>query len=229
MKKMNEDLENDDFEYADIVIQMHDLEMSMIPSDEELRERYVLSEEFYARMERLIKRMSRRERRGIRLRYAVAIVVVLLTLYGLSNSQYVIQAYERIMDWFTDHVVIHFQDEVELEELPEYELGYVPEGYVLESASHSEMSGGAIYVCGDRRLMFNYCKSDSITSLDNSGKDYYYLVTESGRTVYYFEGTGGKSSSMVWQSEDGSVCFWLDGNLSQEELLEILEHVTEKN
>lgn len=215
----------DEFEYTDIVIKMHELEMSMLPAQRELRESCVLSEGFYERMDRLMERMSRRERSSMGFRYAAAMMALLVGLYFLFHIQYLPQAAEKIMDWTREYINFKFEEQLDEVVVPEYRLGYVPEGYTLMHISHSENSGHAVYRNGDKMLAFDYGRSDTLISVDNSGKEYRQLVLEDGTEVHYLVDTAGEEGSMIWLSEDGALFFYINGEFPEEELLKIMKHI----
>lgn len=218
-----------DMDITDMVIRMHDLEMSLMPSAEELQARYVLSDEFYHNMELLIQRMSRKGRRLCRIRYAAGWAAALLLTFCILRMPNMIDACGNVTDWFEEHVMFHFREQGRSVALPEYELGYVPEGYTLTDSFHSENSGYLQYSADDQIITLLYGHTSAHFNVDTENKEYEEIETNNGIAAYYFTSNAGSEGTIVWLSDDEQVCFTLTGNLPKEELLRIQENIFEKN
>lgn len=218
----------DDADIRDIVIQMHDLEFSLMPSPEEFQANYVLSRRFRARMRRLVRRMSRQEAPRHRVRFVVGWAAALLLVLCITHTPDVTEACVDVIEWFTDYVQFHFQEQGSPGAISEYGMGYVPEGYVLTDSFHSESAGCIQYTSGEQILTLIYNRSSAQNNIDIKDKELEKIVAD-GRIVYYFKSGTDSENSIVWQSEDGAVCFSLTGSLPREELLRIRENIFVKN
>lgn len=216
-------------ELKEIVTKIHELELQSIPDNDVLKEKYTLSDTFYAKMERLIKKHERNEKRKSRRRFIAAASVVIIILFSVSNPRYIVKACENIMRWFEDHVEIHFREESDTGQIPEYHLNYVPEGYELEQNIYYEISGLQVYWKEDELLTFEYSVSSGDICVDNEEMEYIQLKTENGETIHYFKALDDKASSITWLSNDGDVMFTIVGKLAEEELLEMQKNIVEIN
>ena len=75
---MNSDL--DDRSLRELIILMHDTDMASLPDDNSISGKYVLSDRFYQKMNRLIKKVNYKRIASEVSRYAVACVAVTVTL-----------------------------------------------------------------------------------------------------------------------------------------------------
>lgn len=226
---MKRNTPENDIDIRDMVIRMHDLELSLTPPAEELQARYVLSDEFYENMERLIQRMIRRRCRLRRIHYAVGWAAALLLTFCILRMSNMIEAGWNVTEWFEEHAMFHFREQGSSDTLPEYELGYVPENYVLTDSFYSENTGYLQYSAGGQSLTLLYGRTSAHYDVDTENKEYKKIKTNNGVTVYLFTSSTDSESSMIWLSDDEQTCFTLTGYLPKEELLRIQENIYEKN
>lgn len=218
-----------DMDIRAMVIKMHDLEFSLMPSPEELRAKYTLSDQFHTNMEQLVRQMVRRERRRRRIRYASGWAAALLLTFGILHMPGMTEACGNVTEWFEEYVMFHFQESGDSSLLPEYALGYVPEGYALTESIYTENYGCIQYLSGNQSLTLTYVRDSAQNSIDIKSRNYEEVTLDSSTVIYYFAAEGNAESSMVWFSEDEDVCFILTGSLPREELLQIQENIFEKN
>ena len=81
MKRMDEKWQENQA-VKDMVSLVHEYELSIIPDNNELRERYQLSESFYEKMEQMIKGQEKKARRKKRRRFLAAAAAVAHLLFG---------------------------------------------------------------------------------------------------------------------------------------------------
>lgn len=211
------------------VCEMHRYEMEQLPAKETLEKNYRLSETFFAKMRRLVERMTRRERRKRREQYVAAAAVIALLLFGMANPSVVAQTFAGIWEWFTDHVEIHFKEEdTGLTMVPEYTLSYVPEGVALVNEMYGEHGGLLEYSGEDTLLVFDYMPSDGISNVNNENVRYSTLEWDDGTVLYCFESEGDADNLVMWLSEDDKIVFQISSNLSMDEILKIYESVQKK-
>lgn len=203
---------------------LHEMRMDELPNGESMRQEDFLSDEFYRKMEALVARVEGRERRrkfwG---RIAVAACLALFLLH-LAMPQYITEAYQSWLQWFDDHVSFRFSEDIGEVEIPEYDMGYLPEGYEILERHYTDGDAGMIECSGN--VYFFYMRSDGLSLANNEGVKYDERRTEEGIVLYCFESIEeGVMSSITWLSADKTTMFGLDGELSMEELLKIQENI----
>ncbi|MCM1090715.1 MAG: hypothetical protein NC092_04370 [Butyrivibrio sp.] len=205
---------------------LHELRMGELPEGESRQQEDKLSDEFYQKMETLVARVECRERRKwLGGRIAVAACLALL-LFNLVMPRYVTEAYRYWVQWFDDHVSFRFSEDIGEVEIPEYDMGYLPEGYEILERHYTDGDAGLIECSGN--LYFTYMRSDGLSDVNNEGVKYYELTTDDGIVLYCFEGMEEEMSSVNWLSADKTTFFGLDGYLPMEELLKIQKNIVIK-
>lgn len=218
-----------DMDIRNMVFKMHDLELRLMPSAEELQAKYVLSDEFRKSMAQLIWQMLRKERHRRGIRYASGWAAALLLTFCILNMPGMIRACGNITEWFEEYAMFHFQEQGNSNALPQYELGYVPEGYVLIQNIYTEHNGYIQYISGNQSLTLTYVHDSARCNVDIKHRNHEEITLESSTIIYYFAAEADTESSIVWFSANEEICFTLTGNLPFEEFLQIQENIVEKN
>lgn len=204
-------------------------ELAQIPDDVELNKKYKLSEMFYRRMHHLVDRMERRKFMVKCVKYISAAASIIILLFTLSHPTYLAQAKNEIIRWFETHVALHYSEDSKETRVPEYRLGYVPEGYILETEDYYENSGIIVYTNGEHQIDLFYGTSDTMLNINNEQAEYYRLKGLNGEIIEYFKSTNpNRESTLTWLSSDENVVFSIGGVLDKEELLEIKDHIQKK-
>lgn len=226
MKRMDEKWQENQA-VKDMVSLVHEYELSIIPDNNELRERYQLSESFYEKMEQMIKGQEKKARRKKIRRFAAAAAAVALILFGVTNPQTISKAGQWLIRWYHDHISFQFVEDAGNIEVPRYELGYVPEGYRLELDDYTSPGGYILYYNDEGQCLdFSYGAIDDGLEVDNENKDFLKITGSRGEIIYYLRARNpGDESCMVWLSEDGKLKFDIMGSFSQEELLKIQKEI----
>lgn len=220
---------NFDDEIKNIVAKMHEIEMNSIPQNEELRERYILSDIFYGKMRRLIRKADRKNKVVGAMRYAAATAAVIAIVCCVSQPGIVTKACEALIRQMSDHMNFRFKADVGNVEIPEYEAGYVPEGYVLVESDYDELAGLLVYRNSNYLFTIEYGRADGSLNIDNKDKTYQIIKLKDGTEIHYLKSkSGDASSSMTWLSEDKTIVFSLIAPFSEEELLKIQENIRKK-
>ena len=221
--------EKSEYEMKEIMKQTLFFELAQIPEDAELKSKYTLSEVFYKKMHRLMKKEERRARIVKYTKYIAAAASIIVLLFVLSHPTYVAQAKEQIIRWFETYTNIQFSEEAMMKTIPEYKLGYVPEGYALEREEYYDDAGIILYTNGEHQIDLFYGTSDASIDINNEQAEYYRLKGSDGETMEYFKSLNPKrKSTLTWLSNDGNVTFSLGGILDKEELIEIKNQIEEK-
>lgn len=215
-------------ELKELVCRMHEMEVDSLPKKDWLQEEYKLSETFFAKMKRLTKSVERKNDYRQLSKIAAIILLIIGGLWAISNPEYMAQAGENFMEWFSDHVEFQYKEDTGLTEIPEYVMEYVPEGYELESYEFYDIAGFYAYSRGENLLTFDYGISDCGISMDSDDMEYVILTTQDGRALYYFKAIEEDDDSiMCWFSKDENIEFTIIGKFSEEELLKMQQSVKE--
>lgn len=223
---MKKTCNSEDIEMRDFLVQMHEYQMAQIPPKEVLEDKYQISEIFYQKMDRLLRKQEKKVRFR-RIRHGItAAAVVGIILFSVANPQYVAEAANRVIRWFTDHVSYNFYDGKDIDIVPRYTLGYVPEGYELDADEYYEDGGIVSYIDNrENRITFLYGVTSSETNLDNEQKDYMILEGSNGETIHYLRAWDGEESSIMWVNQDKTIDYCIIGILSEEELLKVQKNI----
>lgn len=220
---------NFDNEMKDIVAKMHEIELESIPQNEELKGRYELSDIFYGKMQWLIRKVDRKNKLSTAVKYAAATAAVLVLALGIMNPGMVTKASEELIRQMSDHMNFKFKGNLDIAEIPEYEAGYVPEGYVLVESDYDELAGLLVYRNGNSFFTIVYGRADGSLNIDNKDKTYQIIKLKDGTEIHYLKSKNGEdSSSMTWLSEDKTIVFSLIAPFTEEELLKIKENIRKK-
>ena len=225
MKRMDEKWQENQA-VKDMVSLVQEYELSIIPDNNELRERYQLSESFYEKMEQMIKGQEKKARRKKIRRFVAAAAAVALILFGVTNPQTISKAGQWLIRWYHDHISFQFVEDAGNIEVPRYELGYVPEGYRLELDEYF-VGGDVLYYNDEGQCLdFSYGAIDDGLEVNNENMDFLKITGSRGEIIYYLRARNPEDeSSMTWISEDGLLKFNLMGNFTQEELLKIQKEI----
>lgn len=221
--------DNFDNELKAIITKMHEIELDSIPSSDELKEKYVLSDIFYRKMDKLTAKVTQKRNIGFFIKYVSVAAAIVILVWGLANPTVVLDAYEAVIHWFEDHTSFQFRQDVGEVVVPEYEVAYVPEGYELEQEEYDGFTGTKIYRKEEKLLIIDYGPADGNINLDSEGKTYHIIKGNKNDIIHYFEAKDdNKMSTMTWLSEDEDVVFNIIGYLSKDELLQVQENIRKR-
>ncbi len=227
MKRKNKK-KQEELEIKAMVSLMHEYELSLIPENKELQERYHLSDMFYRKMDKLMETQKKKARRKELIKTAAAVAAVIVIIFAVTNPKTVVQAAQWLIRWFDEYVSFQFRENTDVNWVPRYELRYVPEGYVKIVDEYYDGAAGYIEYEGKDMLWFNldYGLIDGGMNVNNENMDFFILTGSRGETIYYLQAQNpGDDSSMTWVSDDETTKFNLMGNLSKEELLKIQKEI----
>lgn len=213
-----------------IVTKMHEAEQNSIPQNEELKKRYMLSDIFYQKMKRMIIKVERRQKIRSAVKYTVATAAMIVFLCLVTQPQIITRASEEIIMKLEHSINIRFRRDVNIKELPVFELGYVPEGYILQNSYHNRNNVLITYRKGKETFTFSYYSANSVSSIDDEDRIYRIITLNDGTEIHYFKSEiATKGNSMMWLSQDDNVVFGVHGPFTEHELLEIQKNIREKN
>lgn len=210
-----------------MVTLLHQYEISQIPEKEDLKERYQLSDIFYHNMDKIIEKQEKKARRRSIRRGCTAAAAVAAVLFSLANPQMVAQGAEWMVYWFKDRVSFQFKVDTDVNWVPRYEFGYVPEGFEKVMDEYYEGAGYIFYENEQgNRFVLDYGVVDGGLVVDSENKDYDILTGSHGETIHYLHAKDLEDdSSLTWISDDETTKFNLLGDLSEEEMLKIQENI----
>lgn len=210
-----------------MVTLLHNYEMSQIPGKEELQDRYQLSDMFFHNMENIIKTQEKKSRRRNLRRNLAAAAATAALILGITQPQMITAAKEWMVYWFPDHVSFQFAEDTDINWVPRYEFGYVPEGYIKKIDEYDD-GGGYIYYENKQgnRFDLSYGELGSGLNVDNENKDFIILTGSHGEKIYYLRAQkADDDSSMTWIGKDNITKFNMMGDLPEEELLKLQENI----
>ncbi len=215
----------EDDRIKEFVGKLWEYEMSGILDEEGRNENDRLSDSFYRKMNILVQKQTRKVRRKAWMQGIGASAAVFLIFFLIYNPGFVVQAANRAFEWFSDHVSFQFQYDSDVNEIPEYQIGYVPEGYKWVDDAYDAGSGMIVYYHNERGYLYLvYGVIDSSIGVDNENKKLLILEGKNNQEIYYLKSTDN-DSSITWQSEDENTVFNLSGVLTEEELLKIYNSI----
>lgn len=213
------------------VLKAHDIWLSTIEADEE---KYVLSPAFERKIKHLIQRMKLRRIAGKVARTAAGILLTIL-VGAAAWLTFDVEARAAVKAWFMEfyehNIVYRFCENAESDELPLYELGYIPDGFELEREVITEKFR-ALHYKNDKKgevFVFEYTKyyDDFIVNIWE-GEDELPLesVEINGEGANYCAKKSKKdTNSLVWVDEVRKIIFTINSNLEKYEIIEIAEKV----
>lgn len=220
---------NFDDDIKSILAEMHEVERESIPGKEQLKERYTLSEIFHKKMSKLCRKVEREEKIRNAARNVAATAAVIVLLFCVIKPEIVATAYEVIMREFSDHMNFKFKGDVNITEIPEYEAGYVPEGYVLDHSFQDVNAGVLVYRRDDNKLVIEYGRADGSINIDHEEMEYKIIKRWNGTEIHYFKSNSSeKDSSIMWLAKDETIVFTIIGPFSEDELLKIQKNIRNK-
>lgn len=219
----------DDLQTKEWIGKIHRLELEKLPSNEELRATYILSDVFHQKMKKLINRVSWKVRVEQFLKIMSLTAAVVLLAFSIINPKVFVNAAKSIMEWFENHVTFKFSENMSTLKIPKYIPMYLPDGYVeVMNEYYDEVFGIVVYEKeGKEPLSLEYGISDGGINIDNEGVKFSIIKGE-GLVIYFFEAISQKESIATWLSEDGTIVFTLVGEESKEEFLKIIKNIEKK-
>ena len=204
---------------------------SRLPSEEELAG-IAVSDEFKARMEKLL----RRQRRGYYVlfgttarRVASFVVALLLAMTVTTFSvealrQPVVRFFTEVFETFTRVIFVDDTSDPEQVEMEKRAPSYIPDGYVVES----EIDAGALY-----RITYVNTKTGEKIFYRQQQNDENNMIIDTENSAYQdivvagFDGLTYKSAGEEYiVFADNQYAYFISGIITQEELLKIAESIT---
>ncbi len=214
--------------WTELIAKMQETELKQLPENMEFYDKYKLSENFYARMQRLCA-LERQKVRHARIRGITAAAAALVFYIAASHPYQVASCSHEVMTRFKNYTIFQFDEDDSMRAVLKYEPAYVPSGYKVSvddagSMQYSDGRGGVLF--------FDYMSANASITVDHKSRDFSVLKQEDGRFFYCYEAVmEDEDSVMIWLSQDENTVFKLQGRLSKEEMLKTAQGVrmTEKD
>lgn len=215
----------EDLKIKEFLEEMIEYQISMIPEQKVLNEKYSLSDSFFQKMEHLIQNQAKKSDLRKYFKWIGAAAAALLIIFLIVNPAYITKAANRVIHWFEDHVLFQFEEDTDINQTPRYQIKFVPEGYTLAEDVYYTNAGMIEYHNEKgERINLLYGVIDSALNVDHEEKDFLILKDRKGQEIYYLKGSD-QESSLTWYSKDRTTVFNLSGNLTEEELFKLYSSV----
>lgn len=180
------------------------------------------SHSFERNMSKLIDKMRndkyhRFTRKTVRFIVAAAVVAAItFTVLAVEQSR------NFIIEQFKTHSVFSVSDNVKSQNVEDFELGYIPEGFekVGEQKSDNRISY-AYFDDFDNEFTINKCSLDYDVSID-SEKNISDSIENDGITYFFYQQANG-AVACVWNNREN--LYYIVGDLNKDELLKIAKNV----
>ena len=147
----------------------------------------------------------------------VAAIILLLCIVGFAA---IVQREFNIRP-FSNHFEYVINDKKNVGEVTDLTVGYIPEGFVLESEEALKSSKYKKYVCGDLYIEITKLSINSYVDFDSNAV---IEKTEiNGITYIYTLLEEKKIQGVIWNT--GNYIYEIDGNIPKKDLLEIAQHI----
>ena len=208
-------------------------ELEQLPSDEELKEKYHLSENFQKNMARLIAKEEKMDRRAAAQKkkktfYAAAIAVAACVLCSLMVWQI-----PPVRGAIQDKVFRFYEDLVQIKEPgdsgdnvadPMKDPEYIPEGYIeVKRVGEENKSKCLVYRSETGAVKINYYRTETLGQTELYDKNLDYTLVRLLGIVdanYGFSDT----NSVIWW-EYNNYIYSISATLPKEEIIKIAESI----
>ena len=124
-----------------------------------------------------------------------------------------------VVEWYENNIVYRYWGEQNTEELPQYEISGLPDGYVetvrdtapgLVAVTYENLNGDVIYF--DYSFMHQGAQTDFILTDD----DVFEVMVNQMPGQFFESNIPGNLNSLTWIDPDLNIHFTLDGNFGLE-------------
>ena len=164
----------------------------------------------------------------------VACVFLAVLLTGSADLTFSVEARAAFFGWVREQIENYyeyfFEGEVFVNDLKEYELGWLPEN--LELIYSGDTAGGKVYIYNDESnalIQFSYISDPNSQKMyvDNAYNEK-VAVTINGNTGEISITTGeDETDTIIWINADTNTLFSISGHFDQETFIRMAESVKE--
>lgn len=199
-----------------------------LPGPEECHHKF--SPEFERDMQRLI---SQTERRWHVHKYLQKLAVACLAVVISLSTWLAVDAEARaaFVQWvktvYEQSVVYEFFHSNDKQAEADYRLGWVPEGYTMESSVSGEIVTTVVYQNERDAIYFTYEYSEDgvQAELFPGSSDVESLLVNGMQGEFYLSQDSAESNSLVWFDEENSVLFSISGFFEKGAMVQMAESI----
>ena len=194
------------------------------------------SEQYNKYMENLLagKIPAPKKRKNRFCKRIAACAAVVLLLFGGSMTvkafrepvtEFFTNVYEKIIEiFFQDDDITKSPSEIETV----YTLGYVPEGYELESfeVDNFKTTAKTVFVNNDNKIAFFQSILNGTSSMDNENTEYQYQYINDIKIAVIEKNS---KKTLFWNTNEYAFKLIVDIGISEEDLAIIISSITEKD
>lgn len=193
---------------------------------------------FSPRFRRKMRHLLFRQQHPGLMRCVQSAAVLFLTLTVLFGSLLAVssEAREFVFGWvrgqFGSGFIYTFDGDAAPSEIPQYYLGWIPDGYTQDFTS--ELEGGKILIYGNaegKQMLFAYSSASTGTvfALHQTDDCIQEDVSINGMTgTIYISPRENKPSAIVWIDPERNIVFDIGAVVDPQALIKMAENVTEK-
>lgn len=206
-------------------------ELEQIPSDEELKQRYQLSENFRSNMDKLIAKEAKMDRKEAmekkcRKLYKVAAVlaaclVISLLLWQIPPVRAEIE--DKVFKFYEDFVQIGGKGSEETID-PMKDPDYIPEGYTEVERVEEDKFKTLVYQGSNKVLRIRYIQIDNDDNQDELyDKNLQYSKIKLLNIIDAYWAFNNDVSILWWKNDN--IMYYIKSSLSEKEMVEIAESI----
>ena len=194
--------------------------------------------EFSPRFRRKMRHLLFRQNHPVLMRGLQSAAVLFLTITVLFGSLLTVStdAREFVFGWvrgqFGSGFIYTFDGDATPSEIPQYCLGWIPDGYTQDFTS--ELEGGKILIYGNaegKQMLFAYSSASTGTvfALHQTDDCIQEDVSINGMTgTIYISPRENEPSAIVWIDPERNIVFDIGAVVDPQALIKMAENVTEK-
>lgn len=168
--------------------------------------------------------------RRVAQRVAIIFLICILIFGGVMAFSPTARAavVQWVTEWYDNTIRYLYTGEQNTEELPQYDIAELPDGYVesardvapgLVAVTYENRNGDVIY------FDYSFMHQGSQTVFVLNDDDVYDVTVNQMQGQFFESQIPGNFNSLTWIDSDKNIQFSLDGNFELEELLHIAESV----
>lgn len=215
---------------TDAAEELYQALLSSLPEESECVHQF--SQGFERKMNRLIRRMEHPVRHRVLQRAASIALVLFLGFMALLAVSPTVRAavFGWVRERYENLTTYYFDGEVQQnQELMEYELGYVPEGF-RETYRNSSMNETIVYYVNDssgKMMCLTYSFVEGYYSFNAEIEDCRCesVVVNGANAEFYDKGDAQRSNAIVWVDNATNTLFSITAFMDKEDLIHIAENV----